>query len=77
MGVRTPFYFVICVDDQEQEIDAAPTPVMDADLFNYYYDDEDDEIDHDDGVYSLAASSCKYDDEDSLLDDVDSVYGEG
>ena len=79
MGVRTPFYFVICVDDQEPDLDPTPLPVMDADLYNYYYDEDDDEVDHDDGVYSIAASSChdcKDDDEESLLDDIDSVYGE-
>lgn len=74
MGVRTPFYFVICVDDQEQDLDPVPQPALDAELYNYYYGDVEDEVDHDDGVYSVAESSCS--DEDSLLDDIDSVYGD-
>jgi hypothetical protein len=75
MGVRTPFYFVICVDDDEENIESLPPPAMDADLYNYYYDD-DDEDDHDDGVYSTSSSCHEYNDNSSILDDIDSVYGE-
>ncbi|CAJ1954770.1 unnamed protein product [Cylindrotheca closterium] len=77
MGVRTPFYFVICVDDDEEVAESAPQPTMDADLYNYYYgDDDDEEDDHDDGVYSESSSCLDYDDNSSLLDDIDSVYGD-
>mmetsp|Transcript_25418 Transcript_25418/g.62538 ORF Transcript_25418/g.62538 Transcript_25418/m.62538 type:complete len:166 (-) Transcript_25418:95-592(-) len=76
MGVRTPFYFVICIDDEEDHIDSEPQPAIDAELYNYYYGDEEDEADHDDDLYSTTSSCHELNDTSSLLDDIDSVYGE-
>ncbi|KAL3929421.1 MAG: hypothetical protein SGBAC_012218 [Bacillariaceae sp.] len=77
MGVRTPFYFVICVDDDEEDVESVAQPVMDAELYNYYYGDDEDEVDRDDDAYSTASSCHEYNcSSSSLLDDIDSVFGD-
>lgn len=69
MTIRTPFYFVICIEGGD---DASPQPLMDAEQYQVFNGDDDD--DNDDSSYSTAYTDVS--DDASMLDAADSVYAD-
>jgi hypothetical protein len=67
MTIRTPFYFVICIEDSD---DKSPQPLMDVEQYHHFFEHVDDNSSYSSSLMDFSDDSIA-DGDDSMYDDCD------